>query len=661
MLKLQPAHLKLNSLRVVALLTLLLTVLLLQVPVPAWGQEDSKQATANLDKVPLQDFILFVSNFTDRNIVFQEDQIPKAEVSIKSQSPMAEPELMAVFESVLSSNNLELVTKKDVMYVLRAPSVQNLEDTFTLDTTQGDSYELLTTVIQLQPQVPLKEAEQLLKPFMSKHALLQEIPQAQAILLRDTRQNLQKITDIMQSIQKLSPEWQTVMLELDQAKAEEVVSKVEKFYQGLIEREQLAQSPVLLPVEWSNALMVAGTQDQISTVRSLIQSLDQVSKRAPGLKIYALQNAKAEDAAEVLRQMLDSEIAQEGTQEGQDLSRLVISPDQQTNSILVMADPQTLPQVDEIVEHLDQPLAQVFVEALIVETTLEHSQEFGVQWLVGGGGSDGMVTGGFVAPDSKLGPLLSDPAPPVAPGGFTVGALGNTVTYAGEKFSTLGALVNFLKTASDFNILSTPQIMTLDNSEAEIFIGENRPYVVNERVDQENNIIQSFDYRDVGINLVVTPNINMHNNMIRMEVEQEVKNVIHQSEQKAPTTMNRNTRTNVQLPSGSTMVISGLIENSFSRTKRAMPGISKLPGIGWITRQESSSAPKTTLMVFLSARIIENLDQAEELTQERMDRVQDAQKRQQQILEQEFWGDSQETSQDVSEEMPELESFLSND
>jgi len=620
------------------------------------AQEQPRKMTADMDGVLLKDFIMFVSRFTGRNIVFRDDQIPASRVSMHTQTPIAEPELLAVFESILSSNNLELVSKGDVFYVLQAPVVQGMVEPFYSDPEEGLEHELITTVIQLEPRVPVKQASELLKPFLSRFGMLQEIAPARAVLIRDTRQNILKISDIIDTVQKLKPKWQTWMIPLDQAEAVKTASKVNDLYQGLMEQGQMGDAPVILPVEWTNSLLVAGAFDQIETVKGLVMDLDSITERTAGLKIYPLKNARAEAAAEVLRNLLSTErvaVAEEGNLDRG--SRLVVSPDKETNSILVLADPQLLPQVDEVIEHLDRPLAQVFVEALIVETTLEHSQDFGVEWLAGVGGSDGVITGGFVAPDSRLGPLMSDPAPPIGPGGFTVGALGNTIVYAGQRFSTLGALVNFLKTATDFNILSTPQIMTLDNSEAEIFIGENRPFIVSERIDPQSNIIQSFDYRDVGIRLLVTPIINTETSMIRMQVEQEVKNVIAHTETMAPTTMNRNTRTNVQLPSGSTMVISGLIENAYTHTRRAVPGLSQVPGFGWMFRRERISAPKTTLMVFLSARIIETLDQADHLTRDRMDRVGEARKRHEEILEREFWGRSERHRQTFGLEMPEFE------
>ncbi|WP_045212193.1 secretin N-terminal domain-containing protein [Desulfonatronovibrio magnus] len=613
---------------------------------------ENREMTANLDGMALKEFILFISRFTGSNIVFREDHIPAATITMHTSEPMSEPELLAVFESILAGNNLELISRDEILYILPGPIVQGVTDPFLYPHGPGENQELITTIIQLSKNTPVSQAAELLKPFISRYGLIQEVPPARAVLVRDTRQNINKISDIAATLQSLGTDWTAELIHLDQADAVNAASKIVELYQGLLERGRMGEAPVVLPVEWSNSLMVAGDRDQISTVQGLIDSLDSISERSTGLIIYPLKNARAETASEVLRELLSTPDATRDRDQGRLSTRMfVVSPDKETNSLLVLADPSMVSKVDRIVEHIDRPLSQVFVEALIVETTLEHSQDFGVEWLAGGGGADGIVTGGFVAPDSRLGPLLSRPAPPVAPGGFSVGALGNTITYAGKQFSTLGALVNFLKTATDFNILSTPQIMTLDNSEAEIFIGENRPYLVSERVDQNNNVIQSFDYRDVGIRLLVTPIINTESGVIRLDVQQEVKNVIDATDNLAPITMNRNTRTNVQLPSGSTMVISGLIENAFSQTRRAVPGISKAPGIGWLFRRERIVAPKSTLMVFLSARIIETLEQADELTSQRMDEVRQARQRHEEILEREFWGRSEKQRQSYEIDM----------
>lgn len=604
-------------------------------------QADGQRMTANLDGIDLRDFILFVSRFTDRDMVYREDQIPQVTVSLHSQAAMTGPELMAVLERVLASNSLDLVAHDGMYYILQSSQAQQMLDPFDPEGPEPDDpgldAELMTTVVQLGQRIPDEQLQTLLQPFASGFGMILGIPQARAVLLRDTRARVRKMREVLTSVLALEATWNVELLSLRQAQAGATARKVGQLYEELFNRGRIGETPVILPVEWSNALLAAGSDEQLEAVRGLLRRLDQIEDSGAGMSMYALKNAKAGSTAEVLRSLLQG--AQAGEAEAQPVSEVVVSADEETNSVLVLADKQVQKQVEDIVAHLDRPLDQVFVEALIVETSLENSQDFGVEWVVGGGGSDGLGIGGFLEnAASGLGPLLSTPGPPVAPGGFTVGALGNAVTYAGETFSTLGALISFMKSARDFNILSTPQIMTLDNSEAEIFVGENRPFMVSEKFDAQNNPIQTFEYRDVGIRLNVTPTVNAEAGMIRMQVEQDVQNVIGADEENTrPTTMNRNTRTNVQIPDGFTMVISGLMEQSYTQVRRGMPGLSRIPVLGWLFRRESTSAPKKTLMVFLTARIIKTRAQARELTEGRMDEIQESRRATQEYLQREFW------------------------
>lgn len=599
--------------------------------------QDDQKMTANLEGLTLRDFILFVSRFTGRNMIFQEDQVPPVKVSLHSQTPMTEPELMAVLERVLASNNLDLVAQGELYYILQAPQVAQMLDPVRPPLEPGEDEELMTTVLQLDQRVVGKQVNELLQPFASRFGTVLEIPQAKAVLLRDTRARVRKMQEVLEAVLALGPGWDMTLFALQQAQAAATAEKVTQLYAQLFDRGRLVDTPVVLPVEWTNALLVAGSREQLETVRGLLQNLDKIADTSAGMSMYALKNAKASSAADVLRGLF-----QGGTQSAENGPPTpggpVVAADPETNSVLVLADPRIQKQIESVVDHLDRPLNQVFVEALIMETTLDKSRDFGVEWIVGGGGADGLITGGFLSDPTTLGPLLATPGAPIAAGGFTLGALGNTITYAGKQFSTLGALINFTKTARDFNILSTPQIMTLDNAEAEIFVGENVPYQISEKEDANNNPIQTYEYRDVGIRLKVTPSINADTGMIRMQIEQTVNKVVSEGEKGArPRTTSRQTRTNVQVPDGFTMVISGLMEDSLTQNRRAVPGVSQIPLLGWLFRREQVEATKPTLMVFVTARIINTLDQAEHLTRQRMDGLREAQQFNREYLQREFW------------------------
>jgi len=199
-------------------------------------------------------------------------------------------------------------------------------------------------------------------------------------------------------------------------------------------------------------------------------------------------------------------------------------------------------------------------------------------------------------------------------GGFNLGILGNIISYEGINFPTLGILANFVKSASGINILSNPQILTLDNEEAEVFVGENRPFLTSTKYDSNNNPVQSYDYRDVGVKLKITPQISA-NDTVTLAIEQEVKKVSSSTvDITAPVTLTRSTKTKVKLQDGSIMVISGLLKDDAEKYNTAVPGLSRIPLLGWLFKTKSGNYEKTNMMVFISTYIIRTAEEAKKLT-----------------------------------------------
>jgi general secretion pathway protein D len=324
--------------------------------------------------------------------------------------------------------------------------------------------------------------------------------------------------------------------------------------------------------------------------------------------------------------------------------QLLVSADADTNSLLVLADPSFQTIVEEVIKKLDRTLDQVFIEALILETSLSNSQEFGVEWM-GGSGSESSAIGtiGYLDSQSSLlsyaDPVISGSGAPnvaAAGGGFSMGILGNMIEYNGQYFPTIGALITYTKGISDFNLLSAPQIMTLDNSEAEIFVGDELPFKTGSQTTSGGSTQISYDYRDVGVKLTVTPYVNSEKGLIRLDINQEYNQEGASDEDGLTKTINRVTTTSVQLIDGSTMVISGLIENTQNRAQEGIPGLSDLPVFGWLFKRRSSSNEKKTLMVFISARIVRTLDQASAISRKKMKRYKKERRKMEEAIEKEF-------------------------
>lgn len=642
-----------------------------------WANELMAQAkpnaptlTANLENIQLKDFIKFVASYTGRNIVFQEAKIPATTVTIFSSQSMNEPELMAVFEQVLNSASLYSVSRGSVLYVLNQAEAQGMET--EIKTQPGSDDELVTTVHRLKSDVAPQMASQLLQSFASKYGQVQPIPQAQSIMIRDRRDRIDKMGQILNTVQTIKPSWRTEVLPLNQARASATSTKLTDFFKVLMERGQIGELPLVSPIDWTNSILAAGSPETLQTVRALIKQVDTVSDISADqkLKVYRLQNAKAESAAVVLQALLGKQAEKKaethtaspgastlaigaaglgtsslsGAMGASD--KFMVSADKGTNSLLILADAEFIPKVDDIINQLDRPLDQVYIEALVMETTLTNAQSFGVEWMSGGGSGNSYV--GSVGNLKANSPLLSyaDPVmkntggPNIAAAGsgFSMGILGNMVNYGGTYFPTLGALINFTKSLSDFNLISAPQIMTLDNSEAEIFVGDNIPFQTGSQTTSGGSTQTVYDFRDVGIKLVATPHINSKSGLIRMDIRQEYKQVASASAVGLPTTTNRVTKTSVQLVDGSTMVISGLIENSQKRSQDSVPGLSQLPLLGWLFKNRSTSDGKKTLMVFISARILASQDRAESMSQEKLDRIKDEKAKSDTIIQHEFYG-----------------------
>lgn len=297
--------------------------------------------------------------------------------------------------------------------------------------------------------------------------------------------------------------------------------------------------------------------------------------------------------------------------------------DKATNSIIVFGDPDLYVKVENLIEKLDKPREQVYVEALIIETTLESGNKFGVEWQAGGGGGSSQAgTIGYVNDNSNMvnfaSPTLSGNPPNFSAlaGGFNLGVLGNIISYEGVKFPTLNILANFVKSANGINILSNPQILTLDNEEAEIFVGgENRPFLTSTKYDSNNNPVQSYDYRDVGgVKLKIVPQISS-NDTVTLKIEQEVKKVSSSTvDVTAPVTLTRSTKTKVKLQDGAIMVISGLLKDDSEKYNSAVPGLSRIPILGWLFKTKSGSYEKTNMMVFISTHIIRTAEDAKKIT-----------------------------------------------
>jgi general secretion pathway protein D len=308
---------------------------------------------------------------------------------------------------------------------------------------------------------------------------------------------------------------------------------------------------------------------------------------------------------------------------------VTITADKSTNSLVITAPPEIYEVIKSIIEKLDIRRSQVLVESLIAEVALTKTQQLGVEWRVIDtpdgtqvfSSSTGSSGGELLTGTGVLNALTSNPLTPVP--GFLIGALRNTVTIGGNQLFNIPAVLRAFQGDSNVNILATPNLLTTDNEEAEIIIGEERPFL---RSAQDTPIststattsgfstVRTFEFKDTGITLRITPQISQ-GKTVRLNLSQEVKNFISESETGAVTTSKRSAKTTVIVDDGQTIVIGGLIREDNTDSQTQVPCLGNLPLLGWAFRQTSARKLKTNLLIFISPHIITTPDDVRRLTE----------------------------------------------
>jgi general secretion pathway protein D len=301
-----------------------------------------------------------------------------------------------------------------------------------------------------------------------------------------------------------------------------------------------------------------------------------------------------------------------------------ITADKATNSLVITASPQEFKELEEVIIQLDGIRAQVLVEALITEVSLEKALQIGVDWRLmdqpvpdsvrGFGGSDlGLISG------VQQGTLPSS----TGDTGLLLGLAKGFITIGGVQVPNIGVLVRAFQKDTDANVLSTPHILTMDNEKAKIIVADNVPIIksdvaaplVSTTTTTSVAVSRTFEYKDIGIQLEITPHISK-GNMVRLEISTEVSNIlsIDPSNPGFVTTRKRQATTTVAVESGQIIVIGGLIRDESAETTKKVPCVGNIPVLGWLFKNLSGTQTKTNLLIFISPQIVRTAEDLENAT-----------------------------------------------
>jgi general secretion pathway protein D len=583
---------------------------------PLVGQAQT-EASLNLKDADIRTLVDTVSRVTGRNFVV--DPRVKANVTVITSRPMEKEELYQVFLSILEVHGYAAVPVGEIIKIVPDANARQGPVPTVGDANPGSGDELVTRVLQIR-HVPAAQLVPILRPLVPQQGHLAAYPATNVLVVSDRAANIDRLAAIVNRIDRSESE-EIEVITLRHASASEIVRIINSLSQADPQGQGSPGKPMLAADDRTNSILLSGDRPARLRVRGLIAHLDTPLEAYGGTQVIFLKHAKADEMVTVLQgtakfqQQQGQQARPPGT--GQDID---IQADKTNNALIVTAPADMQRNIASVVRQLDIPRAQVLVEAVIAEVSTDLSRDLGVAWAVDGTQSDqqGPVAvsnvGGIA--ETVLNVATGNAAPPV---GLLFGA-GDLREGRTNWAVVLRALAGDAAT----NILSTPTLVTTDNEEAEIVVGQNVPFITGSYTTTGdtgsiNNPFQTIQRQDVGLSLRVTPQVN-EGNKIKLAIEQEVSSIASSAASAADLITNKRLlRTAVTVEDGQILVLGGLIEDSFRDRQEKVPLLGDIPLLGRLFRYDTTQKVKQNLMVFIHPAIIKDSIQAGEYTNRKYD------------------------------------------
>jgi general secretion pathway protein D len=589
----------------------------------------AKGVVLNFTDVDIATMVKFISDLTGKNFIM-DDRV-KGKISIFSPTKLSNEEAYNVFTSVLELKGFTVVPVGKVLKIVPVASAKQTGMKVVPDgerTVVNDTYQ--ARVIPLHHISPA-DAVAFLQPLVSKDGQISAFGPSNMILVVDSALNMPKILGILKYIDTDQVRERPELIFLKNASADAVAQVVKDWLGGRGGRAGAAGGAgtagaaagpgMVVPDSRLNALIVFGSDKDKRDVRKLVSLIDVVPPTTSSkVNVYYLENAEATEIAKVLDGLLKgpaatptpgapgAAAAPQGTMfEG---GKISITPDKATNSLVVMASPTDYQNLLQVIQKLDRRSRQVFVQAMIAEVSLNKAKAVGVQWGFFGAAATGDKS---VATGAVFDPFGSFAA--VAANVVTLTTAGVTTSNLSWGAANFPVVLQALQTNGALNVLSTPNVMTSDNKEAEIFVGENVPYLSGTNLTSTGLSQQSIERKDTGIILKIKPQIS-EGEYIKLDIYQEISAVKDFGTATNPNlgSTKRSAKTSVVVKNTDTVVIGGLIQDRDQVTESKIPLLGDIPGIGWLFKTKNTSRDKVNLLILLTPRIIKDARDMAEAT-----------------------------------------------
>lgn len=618
-----------------------------------------QRLTLNFANTDIDAVARAMADFTGRTFIV--DPRVKGTVTLNVDQPMTPDEALAALTTALRLQNIALVDAGGVIRVVPEADAKLQGGPVQLTAPVGKGEQIVTQVFKLNYESAVSVA-QVLRPLVTANNPITGYPGTNTIVVTDYAENVRRIGRIIAAIDTPSSS-EIDVIRLNNAIATDMAVLLARLLEAPTGTPgDISTRVSILAEPTTNSLLVrAPTRARAELVRQLAAQLDQPSATPGNIHVVYLKNANATVLARTLlgvaapadsggsfgatpganQQQLGSRPV--GTAPARPITGAPATPqpvsgqiagatiqaDPATNTLIVIAPEAVYRNLRAVIDKLDMRRAQVFIESLIIEVTSDQAAEWGIQWqaglgnLQGSGGTGGLAGTNFGTTGQNILGVAQNPA--TVGHGLSIGVAKGQITLPGVGTVTnLQFLARALESMSKVNILSTPNIMTLDNEEARIIVGQNVPFVTGQYVTPASsgaasvNPFQTVERRDVGLTLRVRPQIS-ESGTVKLVIYQEVSSVQDTSNPAGIITNMRAIETNVLVDDGAIIVLGGLVQDQVDSTQEKVPVLGDIPLIGGLFRYESRRNQKTNLMVFLRPFIVRDEDAARRLAVDRYD------------------------------------------
>jgi general secretion pathway protein D len=607
----------------------------------------------------LTDIIDMISKMTGTNFIY--DERVRGKVTIKSPTRITKEQAYAVFDSVLQVKGFTTVeTPGGALKVipLRDAKQSNIETTQSYRPPENtDRY--VTRLVPLR-YIEAQSIVATLKPLISKDASLEAYEPTNMVILTESASNIRRLLAILEAIDIESYQEELAVFKIEHADAGTVASQISEIYGGEVAsmanmsrsnsnartraRQAQAQTPAtqsaaaalrakirMITDERTNALIVLAPRAQLSEVRTLIQRLDVRATSGGRINVYYLQHADAEELAQTLASLVSgqpsapaSPASTGGAGQVEAMRAAVsglsggisITADPATNALVIQASREGYDTIAEVIEKLDVDRPQVLVEALIMEVDVTDSEELGFNGLVSFINGDTEFST-LIAPNTITAATVGGPIGAAIAGGQPlINRFLNDTRDADGNGRVIDTIIRAAADDNSTNIISAPHILTMDNEEAEIRIGQNIPIITN-RVQSAGGISNAagnlatsvnIERQDIGVSLRVTPQIT-EGDSLRLEISQSISDIavglgVGNPEDVGVPLTTREIENTVVVRNNETVVIGGLLSDKYDDVVSKVPFLGDIPIIGWAFKSSKRELKKVNLLVFLTPHII---------------------------------------------------------